>query len=214
MFFILTMLCFSLQVAASFDLSDQSKAPKLIAESTWNYEIWLPLLGGRQLLLKKHPCHTGCLVLGNYSFWVQQFQYLLPFVHFWLPYDWSCHGDATALTMNTDYLLLYSLMHMIWLNKMPLVARIRALVFAPCSDIRLMFFPSFWEHVKRWISLPHFCYICLDKTRWAEGKRRKKLKSGCWWCSILLPYRTYIIKEWLKRNYHFCYICVDKTRWA
>uniref|UniRef100_A0A0E0P436 Outer envelope pore protein 24, chloroplastic n=1 Tax=Oryza rufipogon TaxID=4529 RepID=A0A0E0P436_ORYRU len=29
----------SFKVAASFDLSDQSKAPKLIAESTWNYEI-------------------------------------------------------------------------------------------------------------------------------------------------------------------------------
>uniref|UniRef100_A0A0E0D9Q6 Uncharacterized protein n=1 Tax=Oryza meridionalis TaxID=40149 RepID=A0A0E0D9Q6_9ORYZ len=27
------------KVATSFDLSDQSKAPKLIAESTWNYEI-------------------------------------------------------------------------------------------------------------------------------------------------------------------------------
>ncbi|TVU44223.1 hypothetical protein EJB05_03659 [Eragrostis curvula] len=29
----------SFKVAASFDLSDQSKAPKLVAESTWNYEI-------------------------------------------------------------------------------------------------------------------------------------------------------------------------------
>ncbi|CAN6296989.1 unnamed protein product [Urochloa humidicola] len=29
--------CF--KVATTFDLSDQSKAPKLIAESTWNYEI-------------------------------------------------------------------------------------------------------------------------------------------------------------------------------
>uniref|UniRef100_A0A0E0KLQ4 Outer envelope pore protein 24, chloroplastic n=1 Tax=Oryza punctata TaxID=4537 RepID=A0A0E0KLQ4_ORYPU len=29
----------SFKVATSFDLSDQSKAPKLIAESTWNYEI-------------------------------------------------------------------------------------------------------------------------------------------------------------------------------
>jgi hypothetical protein len=27
------------QVATTFDLSDQSKAPKLVAESTWNYEI-------------------------------------------------------------------------------------------------------------------------------------------------------------------------------
>lgn len=27
------------QVATTFDLSDQSKTPKLIAESTWNYEI-------------------------------------------------------------------------------------------------------------------------------------------------------------------------------
>jgi hypothetical protein len=39
--FNLTMygLLLLLQVAASFDLSDQSKAPKLVAESTWNYEI-------------------------------------------------------------------------------------------------------------------------------------------------------------------------------
>ncbi|KAL5218470.1 hypothetical protein ABZP36_019154 [Zizania latifolia] len=29
----------SFKVATTFDLSDQSKAPKLIAESTWNYEI-------------------------------------------------------------------------------------------------------------------------------------------------------------------------------
>ncbi|KAL6638296.1 hypothetical protein ACP70R_025868 [Stipagrostis hirtigluma subsp. patula] len=29
----------SFKIATSFDLSDQSKAPKLIAESTWNYEI-------------------------------------------------------------------------------------------------------------------------------------------------------------------------------
>ncbi|XP_062213919.1 outer envelope pore protein 24, chloroplastic-like [Phragmites australis] len=29
----------SFKVATSFDLSDQSKVPKLIAESTWNYEI-------------------------------------------------------------------------------------------------------------------------------------------------------------------------------
>ncbi|KAM0920140.1 hypothetical protein ACQ4PT_007781 [Festuca glaucescens] len=29
----------SFKVATTFDLSDQSKAPKLVAESTWNYEI-------------------------------------------------------------------------------------------------------------------------------------------------------------------------------
>ncbi|KAF8762396.1 hypothetical protein HU200_009577 [Digitaria exilis] len=29
----------SFKVATTFDMSDQSKAPKLIAESTWNYEI-------------------------------------------------------------------------------------------------------------------------------------------------------------------------------
>lgn len=42
------------QVATTFDLSDQSKAPKLIAESTWNYEIWK--------MEVSFSYHTYCLI--------------------------------------------------------------------------------------------------------------------------------------------------------
>jgi hypothetical protein len=54
------------QVATTFDLSDQSKAPKLIAESTWNYEIWLPEAAGSSL----SPPHKNESTLATHTAWL------------------------------------------------------------------------------------------------------------------------------------------------
>lgn len=42
---------FFLQISASFNLAEQQKYPKLMAESTWNYEIWACSSGFSRVVL-------------------------------------------------------------------------------------------------------------------------------------------------------------------
>lgn len=169
------------QVATTFDLSDQSKAPKLIAESTWNYEIWFCL---RQQAAPysdkrwKHPSlitHTSWLVYPP-----ELWSYCFPLSREGAPWWWLISGSVDhfstlvpwgEFSLSGGRLILWH-----WNLRMDeqwvwFIWLIEHMVFGGG-----VFFSSVWSKV--WLNWTEI--ICLCGLYWEHTKMVDW--NGWWWC--------------------------------